>query len=782
MTLPSSFIDPPYRIYIALAQYPVLQDRIRERMREEIFVRGIISVEEFNDQVRAQATESQAREAIAFPIGEEPPDVWLRRKEQVRQYLTDLHFANNLSFELFEEIVHEVLDERGADKEDWLTTWNAELAPIELLLEQALRIERMGPKERKKYEPHLKEIKVVLIRNMISDQLAYIHIARQWLTTEDLLDIRRRKIGRGKIGGKAAGMLLAQRIIMETGDEDVKAHVKIPESYFLAADVLYSFMAHNNLLHWNDQKYKTEEEIRSDYPQLCREYLEGEFPPDIVEELRKILKRTENRPLIVRSSSLLEDSFGTLFAGKYASFFCPNQATPEENLNNLVEAIIKVYASALHANPLLYRRSKGLLDYDERIAVLIQTVQGEQMGDYFLPHAAGVAFSRNLYRWAPEIERDAGFLRLVWGLGTRAVDRVSSDFPRLVALSHPQLHTHSDTSMIHKYSQRKVDLIDLKENEFRTLPVPQALSPDYPIMRYIAQRYQDGYFMSLHSRLLEDRVEDLVITMDELLRRTPLADRMKRILQTLAEYYHSPVDMEFTVQIVGVGTSSPDVVVSILQCRPQSHLQEADVHIPKDVPAEDVVFTTRKIIPHGQVSGIEYVLFVPHEGFFGLPTSIERIELARAVGRLNTSLEGKNFICVGPGRWGSNNPDLGVKVAYSDIYHTRALVEYSGEDVGGAPEPSLGTHFFQDLIEAQIYPLAIYLDDEDMVFNRAFFYDTPNHLSDYLPKDKNFSKALRLIMVKDYRPGRLLDLVMDSNVGQAIAYLVQNHLADKESE
>jgi len=778
MTLPSSFVDLPFRIYIVLAQYPILQDRIRERMREEMFVRGVVSVEEFKLQVKAQATESQSREAITAPVGEEPPDVWLRRIEQVRQYLTDLHFANNLSFELFEEIVHAVLQERGADRDDWLPTWNAELAPLEVLVEQAIRISRMKPQDSKKYEPHLKEIKVVLIRNMISDQLAYIKIARKWFTIADLVDIRERKIGRGKIGGKAAGMLLAQRIIKEAGDEDIKDQVKIPDSYFLAADVLYSFMAHNNLLHWNDQKYKTEEEIRADYPQVCKEYLEGEFPPDIVDEFEKILERTKGRPLIVRSSSLLEDSFGTSFAGKYASYFCPNQGAPEENLKNFVEAITKVYVSALHAEPILYRSSKGLLDYDERIAVLIQTVQGEKMGDYFLPHAAGVAFSRNLYRWAPEIERDAGFLRLVWGLGTRAVDRVGSDFPRLVALSHPQLHTHSDPQKIHRYSQKKVDLIDLKTNEFRTMPIHEVMPRDYPIMRYVAQLYQDGYFTPLRSRLLDDRVDDLVVTMDELLRRTPLAQQMKRILQTLAEHYESPVDMEFTVEIVDVGTTTPNVVISILQCRPQSYIQESEVHFPKDVPADDIIFTTGRVLPHGQVSEIEYVLFVPHEEFFALPTAIERNELARAVGRLNARLSEVNFICVGPGRWGSNNPDLGVKIAYTDIYHTRALVEYSGEGVGSAPEPSFGTHFFQDLIEAEIYPLAIYLDDDQVAFNRAFFYQTPNHLLDFSPEDKNLAKTLRLIKVEDYRPNHAMNLVMDSEVGQAIAYLVSDTLTN----
>jgi len=774
MTLPSSFADPTFRIYLALAQYPVLQVWIRAKMREELFNRGVISSAEFNDQVREQAIESQTREGLTDSFGEEPEDVWLARLERVRDYLTELHFANNLPFELFEEIVHSMLEERGADRGGWLTTWNAELAPIEILVEQALRISRMLPEERRKYEPHLEEIKVVLIRNMISDQLAYIKIAKEWFTLADLLDIRERKIGRGKIGGKAAGMLLAQRIINEVGDEEIKTSVKIPESYFLAADVFYTFMAHNNLMHWNDQKYKPEELIREDYPRLREEYLAGEFPMDILDELKIILQTIGGRPLIVRSSSLLEDSFGTSFAGKYESHFCPNQGSPKENLGDFIQAIIKVYASVLRPDPLLYRRSKGLQDYDERIAVLIQVVQGEEMGDYFLPHAAGVGFSRNLYRWAPEIERDAGFLRLVWGLGTRAVERVGSDFPRLVALSHPELHTHTDPEKIRGYSQKKVDLIDLKENEFCSMPVQEALHRDYHILRYIAHLYEDGYLSQLRSRMLEDRVKDLVVTMDGILQRTPLADRMKGILQTLAQHYGSPVDIEFTVQIVDSGTSSPEVEISILQCRPQSHLQEVDVHIPKEIHERDIIFDTGGVMPHGQVGDIEYVLFVPPEGYYNLPDPTDRLELGRAIGRLNRVLDGKVFMCIGPGRWGTNNPDLGVRIGYSDIYNTRSLVELSGEGIGAAPEPSFGTHFFQDLLEAEIYPLAIYLDDEEVIFNREFFYNSSNHLLDFLPEDAKFKGSLHLIRVEDYRAGHLLNLVMDSEVGRAVAYLVSN--------
>jgi len=542
-------------------------------MRQELFKRGIINRSEFNERVRAEAIESQIREGLLDPYSEEPEDVWVARLESVRAYLTDLYFANNLSFELFEELVRQVLEERGAPQDELLTTWNAECAPVDILVDQALRITRLPVEERKNYESNLEEIKVVLIRNMISDQLAYIKIAKQWFTLTDLLDIRERKIGSGKIGGKAAGMLLAKSIISAVGDEDIKESVNIPESYFLAADVMYAYMAHNNLMQWNDQKYKSEDEIRADYPRIQEEYLSGVFPADIREELQYILHKIGKKPIIVRSSSLLEDNFGTSFAGKYESYFCPNQGTPQENFRDFERAIIKVYASALSAEPLLYRRSKNLEDYDERIAVLIQVVQGEEMGDYYLPHAAGVGFSRNLYRWSPQIERDAGFLRLVWGLGTRAVDRVGNDFPRLVALSHPLLHTRSDPPSLSRYSQKFVDLIDLKTNDFLTMPIGEVLHKRYPVLRYIAQKYEDGYLSPIHSTMQASDTSKLIVNMDELLRITSFADRMKRMLNTLAKHYHSPVDMEFTVRIKNPGESVPEVEISILQCRPQSLLQ-----------------------------------------------------------------------------------------------------------------------------------------------------------------------------------------------------------------
>ena len=239
---------------------------------------------------------------------------------------------------------------------------------------------------------------------------------------------------------------LPARILHEVADESLQESIVFPTSYFLGSDLIYIFTAMNGLMHWNNQKYKPEEKIYSEYPLLCEQFSAGRFPPEVVQRLREILGEMGRKPLIVRSSSQLEDSYGTSFAGKYQSFFCPNQGTPEENLQALTNAIARIYASTLNPDALLYRRTKGLQDYDERMAVILQEVQGQQFGRYFLPFGGGVSFSHNLYRWAPQIRREDGFARLVWGLGTHAVERGGNDYPRLIALSHPTLQPDDDSA------------------------------------------------------------------------------------------------------------------------------------------------------------------------------------------------------------------------------------------------------------------------------------------------------------------------------------------------
>jgi hypothetical protein len=410
------------------------------------------------------------------------------------------------------------------------------------------------------------------------------------------------------------------------------------------------------------------------------------------------------------------------------------------------------------------------------MAVLIQTVEGEPFGRYYLPDAAGVAFSRNLYRWTPQIRREDGFVRLVWGLGTRAVDRVGNDYPRLVALSHPLLRPSTDPKAIRRYSQQFVDLIDLQDNEFKTLPVHEVLSAQYPPLRYLAQMDEEGYFTSLRTTLLGGDARNLVLTFEDLLRRTRFAERMTELLSSLERAYRAPVDVEFTLKLEHPESSKPQVNICILQCRPQSHLVATEqIPIPTDLPKADIIFTTRFVVPQGHIDRVNYVIFVPHEGYFTLQTPAARRELARAVGKLNSLLKNEPFICVGPGRWGSTNADLGVPIDFGDIYNTRALVELSGHGIGPAPEPSLGTHFFQDLLESQIYPLAISLDDDQAVFNREFFYNLPNHLAEWIPAsaDNDMQSSLRLIKVSDYRAGWSMRVLMNEEKSLAQAYMVK---------
>jgi hypothetical protein len=768
MQPPPRSSDRILNIYLTLSEYPILAGRIRHIMRKQLFARGILTRETFDAEARQKAIQTQLREGLRDPYGEEPADTWDERLRRVRDHLTDFYFAYNLPYEDFEKIVRQAFGERGETPD--MITFNPELAPQDMLFQQAEDIERMPPGKRQLFEARLQEIKVVLIRTMISDQLAYLNIARKWFTVADLKDIFQRKIGYGKIGGKSAGMMLAYRILREAASEDVKDSLRIPVSYFLASDLYYVYIANNGLEYWMDQKYKTEAQMRAEYPRILDEFVAGKFPQDILDRLREILVEAGKRPLIVRSSSLLEDSFGTSFAGKYESYFCPNQGSLEENLAFLTNSIARIYASCVNPNALLYRHAKGLVDYDERIAILVQFVEGEQFGRYFLPAAAGVAFSRNLYRWSTQIRKEDGFMRLVWGLGTRAVDAFGNEYPRLVALSHPLLQPAVTIKEIFGHTQQSVDLIDLQENVLKTLPVREVLSSQYPYLRFITQVEEGGYLSKLQTSMVD--VDRLVVTFDDMLRRTPFAGRVRSLLATLEKHYGSPVDTEFTAEILNPSDLHPDVRITLLQCRPQSHLADAiEVSLPPRIPPSRIVFSTRRMVPRGAVAAIRWVLFVSPEGYFRLDSTADRTKLERAIGHLNAALQDECFICVGPGRWGTSTPDLGVGVSYGDIYRTRALVELTGKGIGPDLEPSFGTHFFQDLVESNIFPLNVNLDDPESIFNRRFFYETPNHLADFIHADEILLGTLRLVKVDDFSPGSSLNLVMNDESGKAVAFL-----------
>ncbi len=768
-------ITPTIDIYIKLAQYPILANQVRVRMREELFRRGIVEQAAFKKEVKDKALESQRREGLHDPFGTEQAHIWQKRKDRIRDFQTDAYFANNLSITLLDQIIEEVRHNQPGATDSIELTFNPEIAPWELLFRQGERYEVLPTAEREKVKHHLQEIKVVLIKGMISDQLRFIGVAKKVFSMADLRRIYRRRIGSGKIGGKAAGMTLAWKILQKKDPElgpDISEQVEIPDSYFIGSEVIYDFRLKNNLDNVMNQKYKLLAEIRAEYPAIEAAHLRGQFPPDIVEQLHDLLGHMGDDPIIVRSSSLLEDNFGYAFAGKYYSYFCPNQGTPAENLADLLDAIKRVYASSINPDAILYRQRQGLIDYDERMAVLIQRVRGKRYGRYYFPTIAGVGFSRNPFRWNSKIRREDGFLRIVWGMGTRAVDRVDNDYPRMIALSHPQLRPETSAKAMRQYAQWYIDLVDLKDNKFKTLPVTEILDHNYPELRFIVSQDKGDYLQKIVSigGLNED--DCYVLTFDFLTRDRQFIRLMRTALSRLERVYKTAVDMEFTIEIIP-NYPHPEFKLHLLQCRPLSQRADENVTIPDGIPAEDILFTSHGLIPDGKAEQIQTIIFVDPEKYNRIPNPTMKLELGRAIGRLNKCLEEKRFILIGPGRWGSANLELGVRVTYADIFNTKVLIEMAIAKDGKPPELSYGTHFFQDLVESGIHALPLHLHMKGSCFDWPFFNDSPNVLGQLLPEDAELEEWLRVIDVPAVSDGRVLNIYMDGTADEAVGFLVE---------
>lgn len=768
----SNYIPKVHRIHMMLGAYPILGEVMRERMREELFRRGIISKARFEEEVRERAVASQRREGVLNPYQDEASDVWERRLAKIRDNLTEFYWAYNLSPQLFEEIAREALSQRPTAEK--ALTLNPEMASMEILFQQMENYTKLPPDEQARSRHNMQETKVVLIKALISDELDFVRVAKEYLSYEDLVWIRNHRVGRGKIGGKAAGLVLAWKILQVTLDRfcDTCQHIElvIPETYFMGADVSYEFLQMNDLVRYLNQKYKSMDQIEGDYPEVIAAYARGKFPPDVIENLRGVLVAIGDRPMIVRSSSLLEDNFGLSFAGMYDSIFCPNQGTPDENLDFLLRAIARVYASVYNPDVLLYRKQQKVLDFDERMAILLQVVQGERYNDLYFPAAAGVAYSRNPFVWNPKLRREDGFTRLVVGLGTRAVERVGEDYPRMIALSHPNLRPEAGAKDIKYYSQYYMDVINLATNKLDTVPVHDVLRADYPGLRLLASVDNGDYISPMVSLDRSLNPRSLVITMESLLTQTTFAGDLKTVLKALEFSYSHPVDIEYTVEI-GKEYPKPSVKLHLLQCRPHSNPNENEtVVIPDKITEADIIFGTTKLVPTGRVRQIAYVVYVEPEKYAAANPS-QKLELARLIGRINQRLEGKTFILMGPGRWGSSNPDLGLKVGYADFYNTRALVEIGWGQGKNRPTLSYGTHFFQDLVESHIYPLAIFPGEPGNPFKTSFFSGALNALPALLPNDAAWDDYVKVIDVPATTGGRTMDLVMSGDDARAVAYL-----------
>ena len=617
---------------------------------------------------------------------------------------------------------------------------------------------------------HTEQAQIVrerLLRMIISRDDRILELARRFFTLEDLLDIGRRTIGTGQIGGKAVGMLLAHAILREKlpAWHDL---LELHDSFYIGADLFNTYLVQNGCW-WLRRRRKIEGDYLESAEFIRRRILTGTFPRDAEQEMARILDYFGTSPIIVRSSSVLEDSFGYSFAGKYESVFCANQGSFQKRLEDFKSAVRTVYASALSPQALAYRKRYGLLDREEQMALLVQRVSGSQRGELFFPDLAGVGFSYNPYVWHRDIDPQAGLLRLMVGLGTRAVDRRDDDYTRIAALNEPLLRPEKSGR---QYTQRRVDVLDLDANQLISIDYDE-LKERLPQSDRDALRRFEGRDSAAEREARQRGLPapPVHISLDAVLRDETFIRNMREALRVLQLVYGCPVDTEFTVNFNEDGTCR----VNFVQCRPFQVRRETPV-IPDnhETPTRIIMAGAGPVIGTSRLLQVDWVLFVHPAKYGQLPLN-DRHRIARLIGRIvhHPELEGKTVLLAGPGRWGTSSPELGVPVTFSEIDRVAVTCEIVAMREDLIPEVSLGTHFFSELVEADMLYLVLYPDHEGTVMDTAWLESLSNRVEALCPEGAFFRDTLLVCAMKDLEHDLAL-LRADTLAQQMQFYLVPN--------
>jgi len=593
----------------------------------------------------------------------------------------------------------------------------------------------------------------VLLKILIGRDERILALARQAFTLEDMLYIKSRLIGSGFIGGKAVGMLLARKILQQDNEMDWQKYLEHHDSFYIGSDVFYTYIVQNGL--W---KVRMEQKSREKYfeaaKQLREGMLKGAFPENIREQFLRMLEYFGQSPIIVRSSSLLEDGFGNAFAGKYESIFCINQGSLEQRYYEFEEAVRRIFASTVNEDALTYRLQRGLDQQDEQMALLVQRVSGAYHKYYFFPDVAGVGFSVNPYVWKDSMDPKAGMLRLVCGLGTRAVNRVEGDYARIVALDACMLQPIAGKEDIRQFSQHKMDVLNIRENCLQSCPLEKLLEEKVNMsLDMVADRDYEAEKRLRELGLTEK--QSWIITFNGLLSGTSFPCVMQKMLKAIEKRYHYPVDVEFTVNFDKEG----DYRINVLQCRPlQVKGIGGKVGIPHNIEADRVFFQTKGNFMGGNIRrSIRRIILVEPQAYVGLNEQ-EKYRVARIVGKLNrmiSSNEETPVALIGPGRWGTSTPFLGIPVTFSEIHNVAVLVEVAYTGTGYMPDLSFGTHFFQDIVESDIFYVALFPEREGVVFNKELLDGLKNILPEALPDDASFRDVIKVYDVDEHIYGKL---------------------------
>lgn len=500
------------------------------------------------------------------------------------------------------------------------------------------------------------------------------------------------RMGEGSLGGKARGLAFLNSMVYKhkLTDKYENVNISIPRTVVIATDYFDQFILENDLQYVIDADVSDEE--------ILSEFVAARLPEKLVEQLR-VYVNIARSPFAVRSSSKLEDSSYQPFAGVYSTYMVPFVENKDQMLRMLGKAIKSVYASVFYSGSRTYIQTTGNLLSEEKMAVVVQSICGSRHDGLYFPMMSGVARSVNFYPIGNEKPED-GIVNLAFGLGKTVVDggntlRFSPRFPKkILQLSDPKLALRD--------TQKQMFALDLRPGAFKIsrndgvnlahTQVAEVL-PHYDHPELVASTF------SLENNRMVPGVSangPRVISFDAILKygRYPVAQILSDVMQICREAMMCDIEIEFAID-VKEGNNGQSLVLKLLQVRPVAEFgDDKGISIDK---AEELISTklirSTKALGSGLFDGMKYIVSVPSASFDSAKTREMALEIAAINNKMKE--EGAQYLLVGPGRWGSSDPWLGIPVVWSDISEAKIIVETAIP--GYRIEPSQGTHFFQNI-------------------------------------------------------------------------------------
>lgn len=513
--------------------------------------------------------------------------------------------------------------------------------------------------------------------------------------------------GSGTIGGKGRSLLFALRKLRDSGDPQL-CNSKVPESIYFSIDIFHQFLESvpslDLLISQNDPE------------RLEEVFLKTPLPKIVTEAVRNFLAEMHD-PVVIRSSSRLEDSAKHSFAGKYLTTFMSNDSPSLEERVGIVEREIrKIYARIYFPEAVSYRNKHGLGSDD--MGIIVIRMSGRWHGRYYYPTIAGVGYSQNFRRWNKRVRQKDGVLRIVFGLGTMSTKR---GYARTISLTNAYLRPDGQSpEKIAIHSQERFHVIDRENpNELTTLDIKKEwrqLIEHHPDFDAYAQVYcydsEGGCLSSLMKTTKKiDLGSKVCLTFDNFPKKYPnFFERMKKTLPLLESSMGLPADIEFAYEPM-------DDSFCLIQSRPCWCQTCEEEDIP-DLCGRRVLLKADRMVTPGLIRDIPYIVYVDHRIYYSNP---DFFKVARGIGEINKMMSGQKYIFVSPGRVGSSNPELGVPVKYNELTNCCCIVELGIPRLGFMPELSYGTHFFSDLAVDNVLYMPVFEGESNNSIDEEWF-------------------------------------------------------------